>query len=267
MRLLTTITALFLLLCAPAVGQRVSGHILDAKTKAPIPYATIQYAAYKGVVSNEEGYFNIPVVLDSNDMLNISSLGYESREFSVESFLDSVIYLKPQNITLTNVFLSNRNLSEKEIIKRVKENALKNHDIQQAQKRFFFRESDVNEVRQFKLKVEKSTLPGLDQGFMDQIAYNVPKVSDSYKEVIGDLYGNYKKQKLQVLKAANLHNPQSTAGIKEITKKMEDILQESLEGNYVLEIKSGIFGVRMDAEEIPREWEEEEKKGKRMWQC
>ena len=30
---------------------------------------------------------------------------------------------------------------------------------------------------------------------------------DSYKEVLGEYYGNYEIQKLQIIKAANLHNP------------------------------------------------------------
>lgn len=207
-------------------AQEISAQVIDAKTKEPVPYATVQYAPHKGVVTNEEGRFSVLATFLGNDVIKISSLGYETVEMAVENFKQPVILLKPESIALNDVFLTNKNLSGKEIVELVKKKVKDNYDFNLTQKKFFFRESNINTVNQFDLLVEKSTIPGLNQDLMSRIAYNVPRKSDSYKEVLGDFYGNYDSQKIQVIKAANLHNPHSKVTLEELTGKLERIFNE-----------------------------------------
>jgi hypothetical protein len=87
-----------------------------------IPFATVQYSAHKGVITNEEGRFAFTAKLEEADTIKISSLGYEAFHTAAPQFKDSVIFLKPQSIKLSDVFLSNKNLSGEEILERVKKN-------------------------------------------------------------------------------------------------------------------------------------------------
>jgi hypothetical protein len=119
------------------------------------------------------------------------------------------------------------------------------------------RESQINNIRRFDLNVEESTIPELNQELMNNITASIPRVIDSYKEVLGDLYGNYDTQKIQLIKAANLHNPQNLADLKELSGKLEHIFQQNIKSNSFLKIKSGIVGVKVDAEEFAEDMEEE----------
>tara|TARA_R100001369_G_scaffold954_3_gene3073 strand:+ start:23803 stop:24981 length:1179 start_codon:yes stop_codon:yes gene_type:complete len=143
-------------------------------------------------------------------------------------------------------------------MKKVSEKITDNYNLNFTQKRFFFRESDVNYVRQFDMNIDESTIPELNQALMDSISRSIPKMSDSYKEVLGDLYGNYDVQKLKVLKAANLENPQSRESLNELSDKIQDIFQRNLKKNSYLKVKSGWLGVKVDAEELQEELEDSE---------
>ena len=239
-------------------AQEISAQLIDAANKEPIPYATIIYATHHGVISNEEGKFTIQSNLEPSALIKISSLGYEVLELPVSEVNGEIIQLKSQSIQLSDVFLSNKNLSGAEIIEKVKQKVAANYNFNFTKKRFFFRESDVNMVKQFKMEVNESTIPELNQGLMDSISNSIPKMSDSYKEVLGDLYGNYENQKLAVLKAANLENPQSQESLTELMDKVQDIFQKNLKKNSYLKVKSGWFGVKVDAEDLQEEMDDSE---------
>ena len=259
MRSIFILALLYLFQIQIISGQEISAKVVDSKTKEPIPYATIQYAPFKGVITNDEGRFNIQAVLAASDVITISSLGYETVQIPAENLKQPVIFLKPQSIALGDVFVTNKNLTGKEIIERVKKNVPANYTSDISKKKFFFRESNINTVRQFDLKIDKSTIPEINQNLLDRIAYNVPKMNDSYKEVLGDFYGNYDANKIQVIKAANLHNPNSKVDLELLTKKLENIFQKNVKSNSVLKIKSGIIGFKVDAKEFTEELKDEEK--------
>lgn len=247
-----TLRLCFLLLLAlPTLSvsaQEISARILDEKTKEPIPYATIVYAKEKGVITNEEGRFSLisEVPLDK---LSISSMGYESLEVEATA-VQNDIFLKPLSIQLQEVFLTDKDLSGKEIIEKVKENLADNYNFDLSRKRFFFRQSDVNKVNHFGLEVDESTIEGIDQQLMTEISNSIPKLTGSYKEVLGDFYGNYDQQKLQITKAANLHNPSNTERLDELTEELERLFKENLKEHSFLKIRTGIIGVKVDADEL-----------------
>lgn len=236
-----------------AKAQEISGQILDSSSKEPIPFATIIYASTRGVMSNEEGKFNIQANLDPASIITISSLGYEAKDLTVSKINGQIVYLKSQSIKLSDVFLSDKKLSAEEIIEKVSEKVRGNYNFNYTQKRFFFRESDVNYVRQFDMDIDESTIPELNQALMDSISNSIPKMSDSYREVLGDLYGNYEEQKLDVLKAANLENPQSKESFTKLSDKLQSIFQKTFKKNSYLKIKSGWLGVKVDTKELQDE--------------
>ena len=231
-----------------ASAQEISARILDEKTGEPIPYATIVYAEEKGVITNEEGRFSL-ISEEPLEKLSISSMGYETYELDVAA-IQPDIFLKPLSIQLQEVFITDKNLSGKEIIQKVKENLASNYNFDLSQKRFFFRQSDVNTVNRFGLEVDESTIEGIDQDLLNEISSNIPKLTGSYKEVLGDFYGNYEQQKLQITKAANLHNPSSSEKLDELTDELERLFRENLKEHSYLKIRSGIVGVKVDADEL-----------------
>ncbi|HSP11253.1 MAG TPA: carboxypeptidase-like regulatory domain-containing protein, partial [Salegentibacter sp.] len=248
---------LIFLSISPTIAQEYAARILDEKTREAIPFATVQYAPNKGVISNDEGKFGFIAELHEDDLIKISSLGYEPMEISVLNFKDSLIFLKPQSIKLDDVFLSNKNLSADEILERIKENIDINYDLDFSRKRFFFRESQLSNESRFDLKVKESTIPELNQELMNEVTASIPRQSDSYKEILGDFYGNYDLQKIQLIKAADLHNPQNLADLKELNQRLEQIFQENIKSNSFLKIKSGILGVKVDADEFAEDMQEE----------
>jgi len=239
---------LSLILVQFSQAQEISAVVLDANSRQPIPYATIQYGSNLGVITNDEGRFSIKK--PNINAITVSSLGYSTLAIDVKDIKDETIYLAASNIELKNVFLTNKNLTGREIVKKAKENVSRNYNFDLTHKKIFFRESNVSHVKRFDLQVDKSTFPELDQDLMNRISENIPRYNDSYKEVLGDFYGNYKKQKIQIIKAANLHNPQSTAGLTELTNKLERILKDNIKEDSFLRIKTGLLGVKMDAEDL-----------------
>ncbi len=241
---------------APVFSQGFSARVIDFETKQPVPFATIQYGPHKGTITNEEGVFVINASPQSFDLLEISSMGYQSIKVKPEEVSGNIIYLRSQVIQLDDVFLTNKKLTGREILERVKLKVAENYNFQLTRKRFFYRESNINRVNRFDLDIDESTIADINQALMDSISGSIPKYSDSYKEVLGDFYGSYSHQKIQLIKAANLYNPQSTTSLDKLTKKLDNIFRENVKRNSYLKIKSGLFGVKVDADELAGERKE-----------
>ena len=249
-----------LLFSGLSFSQEFSGKVLDQKTKQPVPFVTIQYAKNKGVITNEEGVFVINKAGTSLDTLVLSSVGYEPQKVKSSELKDGVIYLKSQVIQLGDVFLSDKKLTGREILERAKEKVSENYNIASAQRRFFFRESNVNHVKRFDLDIQESSIADIDQKLMDSISRSIPKTSDSYKEVLGDFTGGYSSQKIELIKGANLYNPQNTASLNKLIDKLDQIFKNNVKPDSYLKIKSGLLGVKVDVDEIVDEREKEKKK-------
>ena len=228
-------------------SQEISGKIVAIDSRKPIPYATIQYAENKGVISNAEGMFSIHATT-AIDSLVITSLGYETvylKDFGKEM----EILLKPQTTELSEVYLSDEELSGDEIMKRVVANIENNYDVGFAKHSFFYRQSNNQKIG-LDLDVKKSSIEEIDQELMDDITSNIPKEVGSYVEVAGDLYGNYDQQKLNIEKAANLYNTSANENLEKLAGELENILRENIKEDSFLKIRTGLLGVKIDSEEL-----------------
>lgn len=244
--------SLFLCFSGVLSAQEFQARILDASTQKPVAYANVLFSENRGVVTNEEGFFSFRTA-EKPQLIKISSMGYDMLELQPED-LRETIFLIPATVELKEVFLSDKKLSAKAIIMKALEEVPNNYDQNLSKKRIFLRESNINYVRNFDLHVDKSTIPGIDQQLMNEIANEVPKVSDSYKEVLADLYGNYESQKVRIIKAANLHNPKSSQTLDELTDRLELLFRENLKDKSYLKIRSGLFGVKVKADELEEEF-------------
>ncbi len=83
----------------------VSGLLLDAETKTPIPYANIGIKGKSaGTLTDPDGTFQIRISRDlQDDTLFFSSIGYKQMAFSVKEIPDTTLYLQKNVQLLDNV--------------------------------------------------------------------------------------------------------------------------------------------------------------------
>ncbi len=88
----------------------LSGKVLDAATKEPIPFASVGIKGKNiGTVCNENGIFEIQLKdFNTTDSLKISSIGYLAQSFNlskVKDFNNETIYLKPNDVLLNELVI------------------------------------------------------------------------------------------------------------------------------------------------------------------
>lgn len=242
-------------------SQVVKAIVVDAENRAPIPYANVVYGTHQGVITNDEGFFSF-TIQKLPAQIKISSIGYETLETSSDKIQNDTLFLKPATIELKEVFLSDKNIDPREIIEKVKEGVPNNYLFDFSKKKVFFRRSNFSQVREFDMKVDESTIPGINQRLMDQIVAEMPKTSDSYQEVLAEIFGDYDNQKLRIIKAADLYNPKRTQSLDQLTEHLEILFRKNLKEKSYLKVRSGLFGVKVDEEELEEEFAEKDAQDK-----
>ena len=111
----------FVLLSSFINAQELTAKILDSKTNESIPFVAIQTAAYKGVISNEEGEFIINLEDVDANTIELSCLGYQSLTMSVTDLKASnyIIQLTPAINELNAIYLTNTKPNVDSIISRI----------------------------------------------------------------------------------------------------------------------------------------------------
>ncbi|MDH7447291.1 carboxypeptidase-like regulatory domain-containing protein [Aquimarina sp. 2201CG14-23] len=234
-------------------AQTISSKVVDKKTNEPIPYATIQYADNGGVITNEEGTFSF--TLDKKqtaiDSIYISSMGYATVGIALNSITDSIIYIEPKAIELSGVFVSNKKLTIDEIIDNVKENVDQNYSKDMSHKKLFFRQSNFSDINKIDIEFKKSTIAEFNEKFIDSVVSIIPRKSSYYTEALCDLYGDFNKQKLNIIKGAELYDKSNDGSMEALSEKLEDILKKNVKPNSYLKIKSGwILGTKVQMDSI-----------------
>lgn len=249
---LAIVTSLVAITFVKAQTQSFTATVLDAQTQEPIPFATIQTGANTGTITNTEGVFS--VVLEEgraeNDSIFISSMGYGKKGILPAMISEGVILLKAQASELDNVFLTNNPLEAEEVIERVKENLATNYPNTLTQKKIFFRQTLHNTMNKIDIETKKSTIKELDKELIDSVVDLIPRKSDYYSESVATLSGNYNKQKLNIERAAKLYDKNKDVSADGLGKRLEKIFKENIKPDSYLKIKSGLFGTKVDLEEI-----------------
>jgi formylglycine-generating enzyme required for sulfatase activity len=115
------LAAHFLCLSFSVTAQTLSGKVLNAKTKEPLPYANVViFATNAGTITNEEGEFSISN-LNNNDTLVISYVGFKTRVEKVSNLQNpAAIYLKEYNVELNEVSVSSKKLNPNDLLKSMR---------------------------------------------------------------------------------------------------------------------------------------------------
>ncbi len=244
----------FLFLCIlgfSSNAQTITSKVVDKKTNQPIPYATIQVSENQGIITNDEGKFS--VILDKNqqtDSIYISSMGYEKVGISVQHAIDSIIYIEPKAIELKSVFISNKNLTIDEIIDNVKERIPENYNFGLSKRRLFYRESEFNSIKKLNIDFKESTIKELNKKLIDSVVTIIPRKSEYYTETLCDMYGDFDKRKMNIIKAAELYDKNNQVSMEAMSKRMETIFRKNVKPDSYLKIKSGLFGTKVQVDSI-----------------
>ena len=244
---------MFFFNCFYNYTQETTAFVKDSLTEKSIPFASIYLKSGDGVVSNEDGYFRLKTnTLQEKDSIYISCMGFETLAIPYSKFNDTIFYLKPKAIELNTIILSNKQLAVADIIKKIKENTSEKYELGLNKKKLFFRETGQQKFNSLKVKIKKTSIPILNQIFWDSVLLKVPRENDWYFEFIGNLYGNYtkEKQKLELLKALDLQDKSKTELFKNFEKLFDNILKKNVKTNSFFKVRSGIIGGKVEAEDI-----------------
>ena len=215
--------------------------IIDSISFEPVPFATIFFSNNNGIISDEDGLFElIPEQYSKKDSLFVSSMGFEPKQFSLDIFNDSIIRLIPKTISLKNVVVTNNQLSSNEIIDSVKLYIDKNYNFNITENKLFFRQEFNQELEKFKLNKFKSTIKDLTAESMDSMTYNLPKKNKNELESLSYYYvSSYDVPKIKLIKSRRTNDDNESDLSKSLGDKLEKSLRENLKSNSYFKIRSG----------------------------
>ena len=234
-------------------AQSLSATVIDSVSQQPIPFASVQLKE-NWAITNEEGDFNLifDEAISEADSLTVSSMGYETLTRPIAEFNSTKISLVPKAIELREVIVSNKNYTADEIMDFVEDNLEKNYSNDLSKKRLFHRTTNTDRWTKSDFKVKKSSIDVLNQQFIDSVINTVPKSDTYYSEIVGDLYGDPSKEllKLDLLKASKLFDKSNELDAEKLEEKFNEILRDNVKPGSYFKIKSGLFGTKIDADEV-----------------
>ncbi|EPR73854.1 hypothetical protein ADIWIN_1214 [Winogradskyella psychrotolerans RS-3] len=250
MKINQIIVAIALFAMVTSHGQQTfTSKLLDLSTEKPIPFATIQFNSKTGVISNDNGEFNITIkrAVVETDSLMISCLGYEEKRIPLFNFNNSPIYLKPKSVDLSEVLVTNKNYTIDEILDKIKEGLTVNYDYSYNKRKLFYRTSYYTEMDKYDVTLEKSTIPEFNQQFIDSLLQIMPKNNSNHTEILGEIYGEIDPeatQKMDILKACYLYDKSKDINMDNYEKRFNDIFKKYVKRDSYFKIKSGWFSVK-----------------------
>jgi hypothetical protein len=229
--------------------KSIQAKLLDSISKQPIPYASISVNDNSGVISNVNGDFLLYLNknLSESDSLKIRCLGYGTKLFLIETFQDSIILLNQKSIELEEVLVSNKNYSTEEIIEKVNENLKRNYNFGNIKSKLFYRASYFTNILRNDVEIKKTTIPELNQQFIDSVLMDMPKNADDYTEILANIYGKpgvKKSQKLDIIKASHLYDKSKEVTFESYEDKFNSIIKKHIKRDSYFKIKSGLFGTK-----------------------
>ena len=137
--------------------------------------------------------------------------------------------LNPQYIDLEQVNINREELDVEQIIDSVKSRFRKQLREGFTKRKLFFRNSDYGKLVKNEIKLKESTIPEINQAFIDSIFMAVPKNYDSHAEILAELYGKLSpesSQKMNVLKACYLYDKSNEITFENYEKRFNAIFNK-----------------------------------------
>ncbi|MGB0973368.1 MAG: carboxypeptidase-like regulatory domain-containing protein [Flavobacteriaceae bacterium] len=234
-------------------AQEKSGKILDRDTNSPIPYVNIKFNDHTGAISNEEGDFNLVFNQDTKDIdsIHFSSMGYATKSLTINEIKDT-IYLNPEALELSSVYLTDEELSVDDIIDRVEDNISINYSTAYTTNRFFMRESFNQYYKRLNFGFKKSSIKEITKKLIDSMMSIIPQRTSYHNETLGDLHNKQfsDQHKLTIIKTSKLYNKSQEVSFESLQDKFMQVLNDNVKKDSYLKIKSGLFGTKVSVDSI-----------------
>ena len=245
------ILIIFFLFTKKINSQSLNVQIIDSATTQPIPYTNIYFSNNNGLISDDNGNFElIKSQLSQNDSMYISILGYKKSSFLIKDFNDTIIQLIQTPIKLSDVFLTNKKLNSDEIISKVVENINENYEKEFTKNKIYLsRKSNVT-TEKFIINKFKSSVPEINKTLIDSLLANLAKENNSGLETLAYYYRSFDDEfnkKIKIIKSRETFNKEGEV-LESINKKMEEVFKKELKPDSYFKIKSGIFGGDLEIE-------------------
>lgn len=235
-----------------AGAQEYAARLIDSETTLPIPYASIVYGESLGVITNDEGYFQFGTDTPSSikDSITISCMGYQKKTLAFNTLKDSIILLQPGGFELEGVALFGKGLTAEEIVSRMLDSIPVNYPTLPVRKKFFLRQSTVNEIDALDIELKSSTIKAITGGIIDSLLAELPKKTEYHTETYGELFKAGNKIKLTVEKATEMYDKERQATYTGLNHALKKILGEHTKEDSYFKIKSGPISTKMDMDSI-----------------
>ena len=245
----------FLLLFAGffANGQTKIIKVIDSLTKEPIPYATVLFSNNTGVITDDNGRFELLEEQSrNNDSIYVSFIGFKTLSRELSSLKDSLLILSPNPIELNEIVLTNREYSAEEIVEKIRDKIGQNYEIKILDNLLFFGQKESNELNRIKISKYKSSIKELNRSFLDSMLSSMDKKNEYAIEVLGNYSGSFKKeqQKINLIKARETYSQEKDLTVIALEEKFEEAIKNNVKSNSYFKVKSGIFGGEMENEYI-----------------
>ena len=245
------ILIIFFLLTKKINSQSLNVQIIDSVTTQPVPYTNIYFSNNNGLISDDNGNFElIKSQLSQNDSMYISMLGYKKSSFLIKDFNDTIIQLIQTPIKLSDVFLTNKKLNSEEIISKVVENINKNYEKEFTKNKIYLSRKSNTTTEKFIINKFKSSVPEINKTLIDSLLANLAKENNSGLETLAYYYRSFDdefKKKIKIIKSRETYNKEGEV-LESINKKMEEAFKKELKPDSYFKIKSGIFGGDLEIE-------------------
>ena len=232
-------------------SQSLKIQIIDSISGAAIPYSNVYFSNNNGLISNENGSFElIKSQLTDNDSMHISMLGYKKSSFLIKGFNDTLIKLVQSPIKLSDVILTNKKLSSEVIISKVIENIDSNYEKQFTENKIYLSRKSNSSTKRFVIDKFKSTVPEVNKSLIDSLLTNLSKENNSGLETLAYYYRSFDdeiKKKIKIIKSRETYNKEGEV-LESINKKMEEAFKKELKPDSYFKIRSGIFGSDLEIE-------------------
>ncbi len=249
-----TFLALLIFMVAPGFSQQITGKIVDSKTKVAVPFSTIQFDEFNGVVTNAEGFYNFSVDgFDDSKILTVSCLGYMTQTMSLQQLKSKnyVISLDESVNELSTVYLTNRMPNVDSIMKKVQANLKQNYNSALTKNKIFSRQTQFFKPDDVAIEIEKSSGFGKNQlkesnrqlDSLTRSLVNSPP-SQEFTDILGEFYSlNDAANKLHVIKATELLDIKNKNTFDNIQKKATNVILKHLDVNATYKLKTGLFKI------------------------
>lgn len=244
---------LFLSFIPLSQAQSVSGTVLDKQTRETIPFATVQIGENYGVVTNQEGDFEIKTAgFSPTDSLIFSFMGYERKAIAIKDFTQKEIYLEKNVQELDEVLVMTQQLTAMEVMQKVVENLDKNYDNSLTGFTVFNRNKFLNTPQQLLIEFKNKRKDFLDKKeteelnrIMDSLnEANKGKTSSYYESELVEIYfGKKDTAKARMIKATRLVNEEESTSMDNLKDTVLETLLKKMKSSNTFKVRTGIIGI------------------------